>query len=164
MGKAIVFAELMCIRIFEDLPCNPARNGPRHVANDQAARNIFGEAQTFAELMGIRRYWGQVYLSASQWWKTGRLTRQWQVSLGRTTIFITSMAISRYREESSQAPTTGTKPDGSEPNGEYFCPGQLFSTTRVHTGTKAGGEPKGGSEINGANRGRRQKFLRFLTW
>lgn len=54
------------------------------------------------------------------------------------TIFTTPMAISRHREESSQSPTTGTKTDGSQPNGEYFCPGQLFSPTRVHTGTKLG--------------------------
>ena len=53
VAKALVFVELMCIRIFEGFTWNPARSGRRQVANDRAAKIILGEAQTFADLMPI---------------------------------------------------------------------------------------------------------------
>ena len=105
-----------------------------------ARKNILREAQAFADSMPISRHRGRVYLSASRWWKTGGLTREWDFHQRWATIFTTPMAIGRYREESSQRPTTGRKADGSKPNGESFC---LRATIfRVHTGTKRGASQK----------------------
>ena len=53
VDKAVVFADSMGIRIFKVFACNPAPNGPQQVANDHAAKNIFREAQTFADLMAL---------------------------------------------------------------------------------------------------------------
>jgi hypothetical protein len=45
-------------------------------------------------------------------WRIGGFRHRW------ATIFTTPMAIGRCRKESRQRPTTGTKADGSQPNGE----------------------------------------------
>jgi hypothetical protein len=68
-----------------------------------------GKAQAFADLVGISRYRGRVHLSASWWWKTGRLTRERRVPLEVGDHFHDPEAIGRYVEESGQSPTTGTK-------------------------------------------------------
>jgi len=54
-GNALTFAGLMCIRRFEArLVTRPDRRG--RVAQGPARKNILGEAQTFADLMGISTY------------------------------------------------------------------------------------------------------------
>ncbi len=78
-GNAVVFAESMCIRRFEGQLV--ARLERVETGSQRLARkNILGEAQTLADLMGISRYRGRVCLSASRWWKAGT-DREWRVPL-----------------------------------------------------------------------------------
>lgn len=126
-----------------------------------ARKNILREAQAFADSMPISRHRGRVYLSASRWWKTGGLTREWDFHQRWATIFTTPMAIGRYREESSQRPTTGRKADGSKPNGESFCLRATIFTDSCSYRHQAWGKSKGGSEIDGANRPEGKNFGGF---
>ena len=57
-GNAIVFADSMCIRIFEDR-VRPSQPGTDWASGDYT-KNFSGQAQTFVDLMGISRYRGRM--------------------------------------------------------------------------------------------------------
>lgn len=92
------------------------------------------KAQAFADLMPISRGRGSVYLSASGWWKRGRLTRKWQVASGgrpfsrpRWPLVDIGRSLAK-----AQRPAQGRTTRWQTTN--LSGPGQLFSPTGVHTG------------------------------
>lgn len=124
-GDTLVFAGSMCIRRFKGRFVT-RRERVATGSRWPARKNILGEAQAFADLMGISRYRGSMCLSVSRVENGQTDSADGGVPLGVATIFTALMAIGRYREESSQCPTTGTREAGSQPNGEHFSRGNYF--------------------------------------
>lgn len=107
-----------------------------------ARKNILREAQAFADSMPISRHRGRVYLSASRWWKTGGLTREWDFHQRWATIFTTPMAMVDIGRNLAKGQRPAERRTARSRTANLFALGQLFLPTRVHTGTKRGASQK----------------------